>query len=164
MASALWVNFALALTSHSCLRLLLVGLSWEVKGLDSVLDLPWLEILAHQLCKPGEFLNLSALQCPHPQTTDNHRDVELKGLYVRCVCICAKSLQLCLTLCDPMDCSPPGSSFHEILQARILEWVAISTSRRISQPRDWTQVSRILGTDWAMQEINAIPYNSQARG
>ena len=36
--------------------------------------------------------------------------------------------QLCLTLCDPMDCSPPGSSVHEIFQARILEWVAISFS------------------------------------
>ena len=38
----------------------------------------------------------------------------------------AKSLQSCLTLCDPMDSSPPGSSVHRILQARILEWVAIS--------------------------------------
>ena len=40
----------------------------------------------------------------------------------------AKSLQSCLTLCDPMDCSPPGSSVPGILQARILEWVAISFS------------------------------------
>ena len=40
----------------------------------------------------------------------------------------AKSLQLCPTLCDPMDCSPPGSSVHGILQARTLEWVAISFS------------------------------------
>ena len=40
----------------------------------------------------------------------------------------AKLLQLCLTLCDPMDSSPPGSSIHRILQARILEWGAISFS------------------------------------
>ncbi|CAM9547857.1 unnamed protein product [Rangifer tarandus platyrhynchus] len=40
-------------------------------------------------------------------------------------CVCAKSLQLCLTLCDPVDRSPPGSSIHGILQARILEWVAL---------------------------------------
>ena len=40
-----------------------------------------------------------------------------------------KSLQLCLTLCDPMDCSPPGSSVHRILQARILKWVAMPFSR-----------------------------------
>ena len=44
------------------------------------------------------------------------------------VCM-AKSLQLCLTLCDPVDCGPPGSSVQEILQARILEWVAISVSK-----------------------------------
>ena len=48
----------------------------------------------------------------------------------------AKSLQLCLTLYDPMDGSPPGSSIHGILQARILEWVAISSSRGSSRPRD----------------------------
>ena len=41
----------------------------------------------------------------------------------------AKSLRLCLTLCNPMDCSPPGSSVHGILQARILKWVAIFFSR-----------------------------------
>ena len=56
----------------------------------------------------------------------------------------AKSLQLCQTLCDPMDCSPPGSSVHGILQARILEWVAISFSRRSSQPRDQTCISMSL--------------------
>ena len=42
---------------------------------------------------------------------------------------------LCLTLCDPVDCSLPGSSFHGILQARILEWVTISFSRGSFQPR-----------------------------
>ena len=45
--------------------------------------------------------------------------------------ICAKSLQLCPTLCDPVDCSPSGSSVHGLLQARVLEWVAISFSRGI---------------------------------
>ena len=57
----------------------------------------------------------------------------------------AKSLQLCLTLCDPMDCSLPSSSVHGILQARILVWVAMPSSRGSSQPRDQTQVSRIAG-------------------
>jgi len=50
----------------------------------------------------------------------------------------AKLLHSCLTLCDLMDCSLPGSSIHEILQARILEWVAISFSKGSSWPRDWT--------------------------
>ena len=53
--------------------------------------------------------------------------------------------QSCLTLCDPMDCGPPGSSVHGIFQARILDWVAISFSRGSSQPRDQTQVSHIAG-------------------
>ena len=44
-------------------------------------------------------------------------------------------------LCDPMDCNPPGSSVHGIVQARLLEWVAISFSRGSSQPRDQTCVS-----------------------
>ena len=46
--------------------------------------------------------------------------------------------QSCPTLCDPMDCSQPGSSVHGILQARTLEWVAISCSRGSSRPRDRT--------------------------
>ena len=49
--------------------------------------------------------------------------------------------QSCLTLCDSMDCSPPGSSVHGILQARILEWVAMPSSRGSSQPRDQSCVS-----------------------
>ena len=50
---------------------------------------------------------------------------------------------MCPTLCDPMDCSLPGSSVHGIFQARVLEWVAISVSRGSSWPRDWTQVSHV---------------------
>ena len=53
--------------------------------------------------------------------------------------------QSCPTLCDTMDCSLPGSSVHGIFQARILEWVAISFSRRLSQPRDRTWVSCTVG-------------------
>ena len=55
----------------------------------------------------------------------------------------AKSLQSCLSLCDPMDCSPSGSSVHGLLQTRILEWGAMPSSRGSSQPRDWTSVSYV---------------------
>ena len=61
----------------------------------------------------------------------------------------------CLTLCDPMGCSPLGSSIHGISQARILEWVAISFSRESSQPRDRTRVSHSAGSFfivWATRE------------
>ena len=51
--------------------------------------------------------------------------------------------QSCLTLCDPMDYSPPGSSVHGILQARILEWVAMPSSRGSSQLRDQTPISYV---------------------
>ena len=60
-----------------------------------------------------------------------------------------------LTLRYPMDSSPPDSSFHGIFQARILEWVAVPFSRGSSQPRDWTQVSCIVGrcfTTWAIRK------------
>ena len=82
----------------------------------------------------------------------SHMDVLLKGiiyqnvhsffsrysltLVINHACLHAKSLQLCLTLCDPMDCNPPGSSVHEILQARIGEWVAMPSSRASSRPGD----------------------------
>ena len=59
------------------------------------------------------------------------------------VSVHAKLLQLCSTLCDPMDCSLPGSSVHGILQARILEWIAMLSSRGSSQPTDQTWVSYI---------------------
>ena len=62
------------------------------------------------------------------------------------------------TLCDPMDCSPPGSSIHGIFQATVLEWVAISFSRGSSRPRYQTQVSHIVGrhfTLWATREVAA---------
>ena len=49
----------------------------------------------------------------------------------------------CVQLCDPTDYTPPGSSVHEILQARILEWVAMLSSRGSSQPRDQTHVSYV---------------------
>ena len=62
-------------------------------------------------------------------------------LYV--VCMHASLLQSCLTLYDPMDCSPPGSSVHGILQARIMEWVAMSSSREISWPKNWTHISEV---------------------
>ena len=61
------------------------------------------------------------------------------------MCMRAKLLQSCLTLCNPMDCSLPRSSVHGILQARILEWVAMPSSRGSSQHRDWTHISGIAG-------------------
>ena len=69
--------------------------------------------------------------------------VSILKLSMKCdLCACIND-QLCSILCDPIDCSPPGSSIHGILQAGILEWVPSSYSKRCSQPRDWTHVSCI---------------------
>ena len=58
-------------------------------------------------------------------------------------CMHVQSFQSCLTLCEPMDCSPPGSSVHGILQAGILEWVAMPSSKGSSQPRARTHISYV---------------------
>ena len=62
---------------------------------------------------------------------------------------CGQSLESCLTLCDPMGRSLPGSSVHGIFQLRILEWIVMTSSRRSYWPRDWTRASCISCiTDW----------------
>ena len=83
-------------------------------------------------------------------------------LEMMCLGLCVLVAQSCPTLCDPMDYSPPGSSVHRILQARILEWFAIPFSRGSSQPRDWNRVSCIAGrcfTSWATWDFNSPYYN-----
>ena len=66
-----------------------------------------------------------------------------------CVCVCTP---LCSTLCDPIDCSPPRFSVHGIFRARIPEWVAISSFRGSSRPRDGTHISCLL--HW---QVNSSP-------
>ena len=71
----------------------------------------------------------------------------------------------CPIRCYPMDCRLPCSSIHGIFQARVLEWIAISFSRGSSQPRDWTQVSRIVGrcfTIWTTKEIQCKDFKVYA--
>ena len=62
------------------------------------------------------------------------------------------SAQSCLTPCDPMDCSPPGSSVYGVFQARILEWVAISSSRGSLWPRDQSHVSCV-SCSWQVDSL-----------
>ena len=83
-----------------------------------------------------------------------------------CVCVCRVYVkekvlvaQSCPTLCNPMNCSLPGSFVHGILQARILKWVAIPVYRGSSQPKDWTQTSCTEGrffTVWATREYTSL--------
>ena len=94
-------------------------------------------------------------QVPKPQTSlcrvrswepvsacSGHEFCEGRAAFLSmCVCVCVLVIQSCPILCDPMDCSPPGSSVHGSLQSRILVWVALSCSRGSSQPRYRTPVS-----------------------
>ena len=75
-----------------------------------------------------------------PALVDDSPNPAHSGLLVLALCkyCCCVVAQLCLTICDPVDCSLPGSSAHGILQARTLEWVAISSSRGSSLPKDQT--------------------------
>ena len=76
--------------------------------------------------------------------------------------VCAVSLQLCPTLCNHVDCSPPGSSVHGLSQARIPEWVAVSFSRGSFRTGHGTQVSCFAGrffTIWATRDILAISHS-----
>ena len=70
--------------------------------------------------------------------------------------------QSCQTHCNPINCSLPGSSVDGILQARILEWVSMPSSRGSSQPRDWTQVSRLAGGFFAIRAPRETPSSSQS--
>ena len=76
------------------------------------------------------------------------------------MCVCVKSLQLCPTLCDTMDCSLQGSAAHRSFQARILQWVSVLSPREASQPRNWTCISfgfrtagRFFTTEWLEKPI-----------
>ena len=72
------------------------------------------------------------------------------------LCLVAQS---CPTLWNPLDCSPPGSSVHGILQARILEWVAVLSSRGSFWPRDWTSVSCLLAAQvllWKWKSLSCV--------
>ena len=95
--------------------------------------------------------NLQWMNIPFIASNHFSGQVALKFHYILSESEVAQS---CPTLCDPMDCSLWGSSFHGIFQARVLEWIAICFSRGPSWPRNRTQVSHIAGrhlTIWALE-------------
>ena len=110
--------------------------------------------LIRGLCELSEIMQMKplALRLKQLETSRDVVNVNSKAFWVL---VCVLVVQLCPTLCDPMYCNPLGCSIHGILQARILEWVAIPFSRGSSLPRDQTQVSCITGrffTIWASRE------------
>ena len=92
------------------------------------------------LCDLMVFLPLVSFKLFHPSLQDKlSKNIALITPWA----MCAKSFQSCLTLSDPMDCSPAGSSVYGSLQVRILEWVAMPSSRGPSPPRDRTHISYV---------------------
>ena len=86
-------------------------------------------------------------------------NLEDMGSVNNCVCVlcCAKSIQLCQTLCDPMDCSLPHSSVHGVPQAIIQEWIAMLFSKGSSRPRDRNCISYVscIGR-WVLYQYNHL--------
>ena len=129
--------------------------AWEKTPSDAGLSRRHLALRTHRLT-PGGFWMLRSSPTATPSLP-------------ACFSSCTQGLvmQSCPTLCSPMDGSPPGSSVHGILQARILEWVVMPSSRGSFQPRDWTCVSCIAGgffTIWASREASHGAYKTSRSG
>ena len=93
-------------------------------------------MMGHQ-CSPAIYMNPTVIKLSNRNQTQNK---------TFCMRVCARSLQSCPTLCNPLDCSPPGLSVHGVSQARILEWVAMPFSRGSSWPRDQTCITCVSST------------------
>ena len=106
----------------------------------------------------------SPIRATHSRVHPPQSDPGLTALMYVCVCVCvcvcvsahAPATQSCLTLCDSMNCHPPGSFVHEISQARTLEWVAISFSRGLPNP--WIEPkSPVLQAEALLPELLGKP-------
>ena len=112
---------------------------WGSENAGAILIESRVSIQSHKRSQVTRFITYRSQEWSNkPSAVPSHREQVIRE---QVGCVHAKSLQSCLTLCDPMDCSPPGSSVHRISQARTLEWVAISSSRASSPPKDQTLIS-----------------------
>ena len=113
------------------------ALEEEMATYSSILAwrIPWTE-------EPGGLQFMESQRVRHNTATKQQHGNT--GRYIDFMaCMRAKSLQSCLTLCNPVDHSPPGSTVYGFLQARILEWVTMLSSRESSQPRNQTCISYV---------------------
>ena len=122
-------------------KLLSMSMANGTAYLSHISDLP-----SKYFCVQGENSHKHLFSPWHRHWLDSHQISEALQLSV---CMCVWITQSCPTVFSPMNCSGPGFSVHGILQARILECIAIPFSRGSSQPRDRTLVSRRFFTDWA---------------
>ena len=109
--------------------------SWtKLSRYHSQLQWEHLLFLPHLSLPPSQWPQIFELKIPNAE--------RWKGQYLPSIDSLCSDAQLCLILCNPMDCRP-GSSVHGIFLERILEWVAMLSSTGSSQPRDWNRVSYI---------------------
>ena len=132
---------------------MLTSLLWIWQSIQVFLYWPCLlpvptDIHVELLLTTSRFAHTCHLSERHSQTHTSVQNSTLHSIHHILFPLKVKELvtQSCPTLCDPGNCSPPGSSVHGILQARMPEWVAMSFSKGSSQPREWTWVSCIAGT------------------
>ena len=116
-----------------------------------------LSFVYHQCCPQNKRFNFDKVQF---LDFFNFMNYAFDIMSKTALCVHAKSLQSCLTLCGPIDCSPPGSSVCGILQARILQRVAMPVSRGSSWPSDQTCVSYVScivkGCCWAVKDARIL--------
>ena len=117
--------------------------SWWWTGRPGVLQFMWSQKVRHNWVNWTEIV------------LDRYSDKHMPpyAFFSPMTCVCAKLLCSCLTLCHSMDSSPPGSLVQGILQARILEWVTMPSSRGSFQPRDQTGISYI----YLPQQVGSLP-------
>ena len=110
---------------------------WRGLPFSSPGDLPDPGIEPRSTCTAGRLFTVWATREAHEGKSGQQLVCVLSILFYKYFCCCSVT-ESCLPLCDPMDCNSPGFSIHGILQARILEWVAISFFKGSSQPWDGT--------------------------
>ena len=137
-----WASKFYALYQLPCLRMPLSGLKDTVLGVrGAVLMGLWRWDPPRAWSSWGALLEelLGTVSAP-----GIHYDFHFSFITFKCAHVPSHFICVCLILCNPMECSPPGSTVHGILRARILEWVAMPSSRGSSQPRGRTCVSYVL--------------------
>ena len=130
---------------------------WQIQGVPCTILLVWVFDYFHNN-KSWKFLHIPS-ECHSSPVFGEYYFCAFYSCWAHVFCVCcAKSLQSCLTLCDPMDCSSPGSSVHGILQARILEWVAMPPSRGPSRSSDRTHLLCLL--NWQVDSLPLMPHGN----
>ena len=136
---------------------LLLRLLKKLLKLSLSLQMQWRSFLNSSLQLKSPFNSIYSFL----NATDSSGSLWAYRLVV-CVCACPAASLQSAALCTSIDCSPPGSTVHRIVQARILEWVAITFSRRSSQPRDRTWDSCIAGRFFTIVWLCVYNYSLSA--